>query len=372
MLRFIQIICFSILGLGLNAQNLASISGRILDESTGDPIPFTLIYIDGTTVGETTDEQGGFRFDSLTIPSKLIISHVSYYPQVLTVSQKTDQISISLKAKEIVLEEVIVQKKGLREKYVKDFRKWFLGTDQYGVKSKILNEDVLVFYNDGDRLNITATEPLKVMSKLLGYDVHVDLVSCEISYDSDFKANSSAYVASYFFQAQQGKKFDRNRKRAYFNSSEHFLKALYDNDLARNGFQALEEARDSTGRKILREIDLSAFMAQQSLSEKEVSGLSGKLIYLKYFYGRNNQPVNLTVDPTPGFYNLSAVEFLENSTIIRFDGTTASDDVVFSGAIAKKKIGALLPQDLLIQSSFQQSEGSEPKQIPDRLIRTRN
>ena len=64
----------------LQSQNTPitqTLTGRVLDSLTQAPVLFATVYLDGTTIGATTDEEGRF---SLPIPSE-------YLPATLVVSQ---------------------------------------------------------------------------------------------------------------------------------------------------------------------------------------------------------------------------------------------------------------------------------------------
>lgn len=67
------IVCL-IISHALSAQEYISLSGRVLDTSTKEPIPFASIYIKEKAIGTTTNQDGAFAFH---IPSELNASSVS-------------------------------------------------------------------------------------------------------------------------------------------------------------------------------------------------------------------------------------------------------------------------------------------------------
>jgi len=73
---FLSILFFTVT---LNASAQRTISGRIIDAETKEPIPGASVFINGTTVGITTDTEGYYK---LKIPGpgsyKLAVSHAGY------------------------------------------------------------------------------------------------------------------------------------------------------------------------------------------------------------------------------------------------------------------------------------------------------
>ena len=61
---------------GVFAQNI-SVSGNITDASTGDPIPYASIHVEGTTIGANANDDGHY---SITVPfdGRLIFSSIGY------------------------------------------------------------------------------------------------------------------------------------------------------------------------------------------------------------------------------------------------------------------------------------------------------
>ena len=69
---------------GVFAQNI-SVSGNITDASTGDPIPYASIHLEGTTIGANANDDGHY---SITVPfdGKLIFSSIGYQPTEVAVA----------------------------------------------------------------------------------------------------------------------------------------------------------------------------------------------------------------------------------------------------------------------------------------------
>ncbi|MEO8110892.1 MAG: TonB-dependent receptor [Ginsengibacter sp.] len=101
-----------ILGILLFSSNLLfaqqkMISGKVLNESTGQAVPNSTVVVRGSTVGTQTDANGNFKISVPGENSRLIISSVGFEPQDIIIGNKTD-ISISLKTTVSTLSEVVV------------------------------------------------------------------------------------------------------------------------------------------------------------------------------------------------------------------------------------------------------------------------
>lgn len=107
-LNFILIACFTI---QLHAQNSLNLSGNILDENTGEPLPYANICLKGKMFGTISNEKGEFLFNAETEPEdSLLISYLGYHPFQTKVSDlKTKTLDIQLKPSSILLDELVVK-----------------------------------------------------------------------------------------------------------------------------------------------------------------------------------------------------------------------------------------------------------------------
>lgn len=104
---------FSTLAASLFAQN-AQISGRVIDATNNEPLPFANVVVKGTTIGATTDFDGKFLITGLT-PGfiSLEATYVGYVnatsPEVQVSNAKTEYVEIAMKNAGISLQEVEVK-----------------------------------------------------------------------------------------------------------------------------------------------------------------------------------------------------------------------------------------------------------------------
>lgn len=104
MRNYILILILLINGLYLNAQ---TIQGKVVDELSGEAIPFVSIGIVGTNNTTVTNDAGEFVLKNIALPSKLRYSHVSYLLLEDEITS-TNNLFVKLKAAAINLKTVTV------------------------------------------------------------------------------------------------------------------------------------------------------------------------------------------------------------------------------------------------------------------------
>ncbi|HEU5290491.1 MAG TPA: DUF5686 family protein [Cyclobacteriaceae bacterium] len=107
------IILLSIAGLLFLAQTAkaqeTSVKGRVMDASSGDPIPFANLLFKGTSVGVTTDFEGNFSLKTNLPVDSLIASYVGYKSRTKFVKRGTAQVvNFQLEEETTRLKEVVI------------------------------------------------------------------------------------------------------------------------------------------------------------------------------------------------------------------------------------------------------------------------
>ncbi|MDR1055503.1 MAG: SusC/RagA family TonB-linked outer membrane protein [Prevotellaceae bacterium] len=108
--KLVPILCFISLLLGLSMQQVmaqSTITGKVTDTSTGEPIPFASVVIKGTTIGVNTDENGMYSIPMLANETTLRFSSVGYENREEEINGRTI-INVALKIAAETLEEVVV------------------------------------------------------------------------------------------------------------------------------------------------------------------------------------------------------------------------------------------------------------------------
>lgn len=111
-MRLIKTILFTLLASHAIAQNI-TISGKVIDRETKEPLPFASVYVKGKAIGTISNLQGEFDFH---IPSEyrnemLVISMLGYgnFESPVWSMNESKSTLIEMTASAIVLQEVLVQ-----------------------------------------------------------------------------------------------------------------------------------------------------------------------------------------------------------------------------------------------------------------------
>lgn len=369
----------------LLGQNV--LTGKVVDSATQRPIPFATVYFDGTTNGQTTDDNGQFSLTlkGIELPAVLVVSHVGYRTQILNITTATETLAIQLSLQGQLMGTVVVQDRNQRLKNIEEFRRLFLGSDEWGKRARIQNEEALLFERDyatqkvnttskymrrmalkanpgrvewavdssyfvyDKALNLQAVSkvPLVVELPHLGYSLRVDLVR----FLTEYKSGRTGYLGHYFFISEEGPdgkvrpQHQKNRQRAFFNSSLHFLRSLFSGTLAENGYQVLEAVKDGTAKeKKLLPFDITPFLHRVEKDQLEIRGLAGRQLVILYYGDARGRPI-----PANKWKNKQPVQsgmhFGENACRIRPDGTVGDSDLAFSGYIGSHGVAWILPSD---------------------------
>ncbi|MEM9917215.1 MAG: carboxypeptidase-like regulatory domain-containing protein [Bacteroidota bacterium] len=221
-----------------------NLSGTVIDRAKGTPVEAVHVFLENTTLGTLTDEQGRYEFKE--IPNgvyKLIVSHLAYNTVDMTVRtpRRTPYIldfklfpsSIDLSAVEVTS-----KKSRKRNRYLKEFTSAILGNTPNGAKCRLLNPEQVLLQKEADgRLTASAKGILKFENKSTGYITYFLL--------EDFASinNQISYAGKTFFEAlessdpKEARRWAKNRKVTFQGSVRHFYLSLMQNRLTQDGFE---------------------------------------------------------------------------------------------------------------------------------------
>jgi hypothetical protein len=224
-------------------ENISSFSGKVTDAKTGEALPGVNVYIAGSSVGSSTDEAGNYSFrTSLTGNHSIVFSMLGYgfEARAITMSSGGSYV-IDAKMEPVTIQlqevEVISSNKEWRGNF-EYFRNQFIGVTEFADETKIANSWVLSFELEKNILSAYANQPLIVINRALGYEIHIELVR----FEWDINTNLGIYKVYYHFEdlqakdKQQHKKWLRNRIETFLGSKNHFFRSLYRGDWRENHY----------------------------------------------------------------------------------------------------------------------------------------
>jgi len=320
-------LCFLILNFSIISW-AQQIRGLVLDKETNAPIDYASVFFDGTFVGTTTDEKGGFELDVSKYGSRpLTVSAVGYYSLTILELSLEENIQVELTPKVFELEEVVVSTKSLVRKKracMRIFRNEFIGLTSNARKCYILNEEDISFNydHDQDTLRAYASKPILIRNLSLGYDItyHLD------RFEYDRRTQTTLYTGSIIFNRdlaedeESMQRYERRRAYAFTGSSKHFFRALWNNSLESEGFI------------------LTNYRTEQNLQYEDIvsENIQGRkfLIY--------NQDIKIDY-----YSDFSYISFREFQVNFEQDGYFEPLPIIWTGKMSEQRIADFLPFEYL-------------------------
>ncbi|HYF32702.1 MAG TPA: carboxypeptidase-like regulatory domain-containing protein [Chitinophagaceae bacterium] len=331
------------------------ITGKVLDQSTGQPLAGASVFCQNTTLGTITNSQGVFR---LQVPSggyDLAVSYMGFETNSMRVSSElaAQPITIEMKKQDKTMQEVAVvgstEVKDGWDKYGKFFMDNFIGTTPNASLCELENRDALRFFysKKRNRLKILTKEDLIITNKALGYKIRYQLDSFVFEYNN----NISVFTGYPLFEELAGTDAEKstwmvNREKAYFGSRLHFMRSWYDSTLSEQGFvlEKITNLQAANGIKIDNPYDSAFYLVDSTNNDTEIT-LSGRLRIT--YREEMPDPAYLAAYKLPKFMRvqISAIDVADFFVIEENGYFYEQGNVVNTGYWAWEKIAEALPYD---------------------------
>lgn len=223
------------------------LSGKTLNDRNGSPISGVSIYFNNTSIGTLSNETGDFTLPG-AIEGELIISSVGFERIIYKVGKEElgkRSFTFRLQPKEAILQDIMIMPDATRKKYLQLFRENFLGITEEADNSKITNMGAIYFVKPpGDKNGIIALSdtPLHIINRELGYNIQFDLGEF---YFNEKSGITSFYGFTRYDEMRNKRRWQKNRRRAYYGSTVHFFRSLISNRLAEEGYSIYKVQEDS-------------------------------------------------------------------------------------------------------------------------------
>jgi len=352
------------------------LAGRIVDAQTRESLPYAHVFVNNTTLGTTTNEEGKFILKNVPTGSiEIVYSFIGYqtYQARVTVAEgETVAVTILLVPVKEELKSVEVTSSRDKEwlKQLKRFEKVFFG-EKFAAICKIQNPWVLDFSttNDSKSFVASASAPLEITNNHLGYSILFHL--------KNFQSNSQSYLIdgnSYFVELTDPTKKDmwtRNRELAYLGSDRHLFKSILNNTVTEEGFRLYvdkPEVVDRNNRSDIFYSEVGKKVVEYS-AKNIVSPSSHPYEYSIQLNGRTEIHY-LNKSGAIRYYKdvqgaVSWIEVPENRLRVNNNGVVInSTGVVYSGDISYSRVGKLLPLDYYPDKTIAVSNSIEVRSSP--------
>ena len=342
------------------SQTGYTITGKIIDEATRQPLQGASVFAENTTIGTATNDQGFFL---LRLPNggySIVVTFTGYQTETKRVTAGdagNNEMVIEIKKKEKSLEEFVVKSTsevadGL-EKYGEFFLENFLGKTANGKQCNIKNKEALKFfyYRRSKRLKILATAPLEIVNDALGYIVKYQLDS----FVHEYNTQVSLYTGYPLFQEMQSndaaqiEKWNTARKVAYNGSILHFMRSMYQKKLKEEGFEIQFIVKNNDKETA---IPLKNFYGAMNYSMDDSSKMVDIFPRQKdvavIYKNEASSDLYLAANPDASAkFQLSVLSFLPDESLnIEQNGFYfEQNDITITGYWAWEKVGDMLPYD---------------------------
>ncbi len=350
-----------------------TISGKVIDAKTLEPMPFANVFLNNTTIGTTTELNGEFALKNVRQPAiyEVIFSFVGYESYKLKVSLTGNELSlgtIRMKASETEL--VSVEIKGTKdtqwEKKMKRFKKVFLGEDDASALCTIANPWVVDFDDSGNKFKATASSPIEIENKALGYKVTF--------YLKNFVADNTTYLIEGNVRFEEMASTDEteksswalSRSKSYWHSRQHLFKAMLDQRIKGEGFNLYTEIND-----LVNTTTRSAFFNQELGSTMKMYDTTGIVapttqenVYKINLKGRvevHYKKEKVLVHVYRDVFNpVSWITLKKGFVLVNRDGVELNPaDVTVAGDMNNDRVAHLLPINYLPEETALEDQKEE-------------
>ena len=251
-----------------SAQSLllgqSTLSGKVIDKESGEPIFGANIFIENSTLGTTSDLDGRYEIDGIRTSFKnIVVSHLAFKSQTIPLNEQR-QIDFLLEPK--IRELNAVEIEGARDRkwkrLYKKFEESFIGNSKNAKSITVNNPWVmdLMKNKDGD-LTGSSLDLLEIENRATGYEIQFFVESFNQSGDQVSYSGKPLFTPLKPSSQAETDAWEEARLRTYLGSKQHFLYALINDRLQEEGFSIYDASFDQrTGR----------FMTFDELTRNEV------------------------------------------------------------------------------------------------------
>jgi hypothetical protein len=350
---------FMFVGIVASFAQTGTVHGTVRDVKTGEPLPFTNVFISNTTIGTSADGQGRFRLTRVpTGPNELVFSFVGYRSIQTKIDLSANQeltLNAQLAPDEELLEAVVVE--GKRDKVwegqVKQFTRSFLGKYISSEDVKIVNPEVLEFREVGPVLFATASDAIQIENNKLGYTIFYFLKKFHSTKGDDYAIIGNArFEEMKTYEPKVAAKWTDNRWEAYQGSMRHLFSSLLKSEARENGFELYNDKTgfENSPRSSFFRAELGKTIESYDTSKMKIVPDASKQLFRILFNTNRVEVHNTKVSSKVRnyddvIYQVSWLDVRDTTTVDATGRVVDPESVVASGYMSALRIGDQLPND---------------------------
>ncbi|GIV58366.1 MAG: hypothetical protein KatS3mg042_1279 [Rhodothermaceae bacterium] len=346
----------------------ATLTGTVVDSTSGTPLPGANVFIAGSMIGTTTDREGRYRLERVPLGAhRLYVSMVGFEPRFRDLNLREARIypiDFALPEAIIELDEVTVEAKGDKnwKRRLERFMKLFIGETPNAAETKIVNPEVLDFRETLGHLEAYAAEPLIIENRALGYRIHYFL--------KEFvgEPTRTRYDGEPLFEemtprdAEEAARWEQKRREAFMGSFRHFMLALLAGRTEKQGFQVYsrptmgeqQRAVPAGGGSLLRgrerfPVDPATLLKPGEIPSEKILDVQGFLEII--FMGEKEDPAYLEWSRQPGLgrkpgFQTSWINLERGPVVVDYKGDVVDPyGVTFYGYWAFERVADEVPKE---------------------------
>lgn len=227
-----------------------SIRVKVFDAETDKPIPFVSVYLDRTTIGGYTSDNGEIEVTKIPYGTYvLVMSSVGYKPQQRKLIIKDDQpvhITTKLALQLLQAVEIKAKRDDKWQRQFSRFERLFFGPEHFK-ECKITNPYVINFKTvDGDFI-AEAKEPLKIENNYLGYELTFEMKACTFNNTNYVIRGNVRFEDKKTNDSTLRQKWIDSRVAIYRGSPQHFFKSVIKGEDVKEGFDLYSDVTFTAG-----------------------------------------------------------------------------------------------------------------------------
>jgi hypothetical protein len=367
-MRSLFLILFFLKSVSISAQ---TITGVVKEKDTGLPLPFANVFVNNTTQGVATDEEGRFSLSgSFPTEIELVASFVGYVTEVKTISFKGKSevdVVFEISFKEGNLSEI--ELKARRDKaWLRNYLQFeeiflALSDDPYRSQIEIENPWIIEFEKikvkkGPNYLQASAKEPLKITNWALGYRIDY--------YLNDFRLqrNGSRYFGQVLYDqispidVKEESSWENARQANYLSSIRHLNKSILLNSPDSVYFTLFEIHPHSVDHNrtndFLQEFNKTIVPIKSDLILRRPLGDGNFRVFLPEKIEVHHLDKKWVNDYYTTIYHaISWIQALEGFYDIDRNGTLLNPtQLALSGYFGRQRVARTLPLDFIPKSDF--------------------